>query len=179
MTVRTRRIGSTNQLSRRIAVSRMDANAALLNTVWNQETLATQSIRYSPERIGWPIIHKRFGEDWHQSYFLDLVFGRMENIFTLRGSITDPTGRKRSTGNGIAVYVCRGKVVAERIFCNRPQASPRKKGAIALQKTRRTAISYPRAARFPVVPMTFWLRIILLTMRAAGCGERQDIQRFD
>jgi DNA-binding beta-propeller fold protein YncE len=76
--------------------------------------LQTNEIKDRPE--------ERLGRHSHQSYFLGLQFSPDgSKLLASFGSLTDPTGEKGGdTGNGIAVYSCRGGALAPESFLKIP-----------------------------------------------------------
>src|SRR5271170_1824610 len=153
-------LARTNSFPATIALSPDGRYAALLNQGYGtQESGARQSIAIfdlsNNQLHDFP--DDRLSDDYstRQSYFIGLAFSSDgKHLYASMGSITDPTGEKRkSTGNGIAVYKFGGgRVTPERFIKIAPQpVADGKEVAFGLRTTPAgTAPPYP--AGFAVLP---------------------------
>src|SRR5271167_1877858 len=149
-----------NSFPATIALSPNGRYAALLNQGYGtQESGARQSIGIldlSNNRLqGSP--DDRLSDDYstRQSYFIGLAFSTDgKHLYASMGSITDPTGEKRkSTGNGIAVYKFGGgQVTPERFIKIPPQRLAEGKEVAFGVRTTPIGTAPPYPAGFAVLP---------------------------
>jgi DNA-binding beta-propeller fold protein YncE len=162
-------IARTNSFPATIALSPDGRYAALLNQGYGtQESGARQSIGIldlsTNQLQDFP--DNRLSDDYstRQSYFIGLAFATDgKHIYASMGSITDPTGEKRkSTGNGIAVYkFAEGQVSPERFIKIAPQTIADGKEVASGLRTTPAGTALPYPAGFAVLPAANGDRLVI------------------